>query len=78
MDKATLVPKFGTPGKDSFKCEFTKVTDDGTPVRYDVLWNVDGVWTYEDTLDDDVIEESLDSKLANALKDGSTVSVEYV
>ena len=52
--------------------------DDGTPVRYDVLWNVDGVWTYEDTLDDDVIEESLDSNLANALKDGSTVSLECV
>ncbi|XP_041368567.1 uncharacterized protein LOC121382945 isoform X2 [Gigantopelta aegis] len=73
VDKASLVAMFRAPGNDSFKCEFSPLPDTTRPIRYDVLWSVDGVWTYEDTLDDNVTEEYLNANLANAVKDGSTV-----
>ncbi|XP_033756293.1 uncharacterized protein LOC117339037 [Pecten maximus] len=72
VDNITLLTSFKGPGNDSFMCTFPSVVTE-LDVIYDVLWKVDGVQLYEDTLKDNETESMVPTQYANSLADGSVL-----
>lgn len=72
VTEASVWSDFQGTGKDSFRCAFSKLSS--SDLRYDVLWNVDGLWIYEDVMGISQSSDVLPASRAT-LREGSKVSL---
>lgn len=75
VTEASVWSDFQGPGKDSFRCAFSKLSS--SDLRYDVLWNVNGLWIYEDITESSQSSDVLPASRAT-LREGFTVSLRKV